>query len=299
MLKRVFNIEQDSYGFKTIFHILIAIMTMLIGNMLASLPFDIYYSNIGYAEPTLVDIIVNNTIRPLLSIAFTLLLMFLYIKKGFMSSVDEFRIKKPKTIITWIICGLALPAVVSCFFIICTPGTMQYNDFDNVQLTRIILGAIFSSCLVAGITEEIVFRGFVMRILEKRWNKYVAIFVPSVLFALLHVFSMDMPSFLDLIMLTIAGSAVGVMFSLITYQSESIWPAAIVHGLWNLIIIGGILEIGGQPGKALFTFTLNSESVILTGGSFGIESSIPATIGYLLISLIAYMLLNKNNRIHA
>ncbi len=37
--------------------------------------------------------------------------------------------------------------------------------------------------------------------------------------------------------------SVGIIFSLIVYESGSIWSSAIVHGIWNVIIIGEILNI--------------------------------------------------------
>jgi alanine dehydrogenase len=160
------------------------------------------------------------------------------------------------------------------------------------------MNAIFNTCFVAGITEEVVFRGFIMRLLEIRWNKYVAIIAPSVLFGLLHIFNMENFNIADVLMLLVAGTSVGIMFSTIAYQSGSVWSSALVHGIWNMIVIGGILEISIKPKQSIFTYTLNSNSTLLTGGAFGVESSLPAIIGYGIVIVIALTLLLRKEASH-
>ena len=46
-----------------------------------------------------------------------------------------------------------------------------------------------------GIVEEVVFRGFIMTALERRWNRWAAVLLPSVLFGLVHItlFYYEMP----------------------------------------------------------------------------------------------------------
>jgi len=78
--------------------------------------------------------------------------------------------------------------------------------------------------------------------------------------------------------------SVGIIFSLIVYESGSIWSSAIVHGIWNVIIIGEILNINILYNQhAIFSYKLLSKSFILTGGAFGVESSIVAVLGYITV----------------
>ena len=104
---------------------------------------------------------------------------------------------------------------------------------------------------------------------------------------------MESPNIVDIIVLVIAGTAVGIMFSLIAMESGSIWASAIVHGLWNLVIIGGILEISAEPLSSIFTYTLTSRSTLLTGGAFGIESSLPSIVGYGIVICVALARLKR------
>lgn len=54
-----------------------------------------------------------------------------------------------------------------------------------------------------------------------------------------------------------------------------------------MLIIGGGLVIDTEARQnALCTYVLNNKSFVLTGGEFGIESSVIAVVGYCVVSLI-------------
>ncbi|MGH4118016.1 CPBP family glutamic-type intramembrane protease [Clostridium sp.] len=100
--------------------------------------------------------------------------------------------------------------------------------------------------------------------------------VVCAIFGLVHAIGMDI---IDILLLFVAGTSVGIMFSLIVYESGSIWSIAIVHGIWNVIIIGEILDINISYNQhALFSYKLLSKLFILTGGAFGVEASIVAVV---------------------
>ena len=132
-----------------------------------------------------------------------------------------------------------------------------------------------------------------MGCLEKRFNIRIAIIIPSVLFGLLHIIGNDL-DFVSIIQLLIAGSIVGVLFSLIAYESNSIWNNAIVHGIWNLAVIGGILYIGNEAdSSSIFNFILDNKSFLISGGDFGIEASIISIFAYLLFIVLAIVQIRK------
>ena len=105
----------------------------------------------------------------------------------------------------------------------------------------------------------------------------------------------------SIIQLLIAGSIVGILFSLIAYESNSFWNNAIVHGIWNMTIIGGILYIGNEAdSSSIFNFILDNKSFLISGGDFGIEASVISIFAYLLFIVLAAVqikrkaALNKN-----
>lgn len=200
-------------------------------------------------------------------------------------SLKECRIDKPHISKMWLLVAIFLPVIVSGI-LLCLPGDFVKNDLSALQMFNIVLSALFVVGFGAGVVEEMIFRGFIMTVLEKRWGKRIAIVVPSVLFGLLHASSgMHMQ---DMLILLVAGTSVGIMFSLIVYKSGSIWCSALVHGLWNVIMIGGIFHIGSSHMEgAIFSYDLATESVFLTGGEFGVEASIVAIAGYMAVIMFA------------
>ena len=101
-------------------------------------------------------------------------------------------------------------------------------------------------------------------------------------------------SFGSCLYVIVAGTAVGVMFSLIRIESGSIWCGAFAHSIWNIIIIGGLLSISDAPDEfAVTTYVLGMKSFAVTGGEFGIESSLISLAGYIIVSLIAIFMIRK------
>lgn len=222
-------------------------------------------------------------------------LLKLCCNKIFHISLEECNITKPKIQVRWIICAILLPVAIS-MILLCTQGELVKNNMNAGQIVNIVLYAIFRTGLGAGVVEEMVFRGLIMKALEKSWGKLVAIFIPSVIFGLLHAIGLDM-NITDVLLLFIAGTSVGIMFSLIVYESGSIWSSAIVHGVWNVIMIGNILNINASYKKeAIFSYKLLSKSSVLTGGKFGVEASIVAVLGYITVIVFTLFLIKKKSR---
>ena len=148
------------------------------------------------------------------------------------------------------------------------------------------------SCLTglkAGILEEMVFRGYVMKLLEKRWNSYIAILIPSFVFSLFHIPAIENKNMVSILLVVVSGTLVGTMFSLIAYESKSISNSILVHFLWNLIFITDILQISTPQqtyGHPIFSLSIPSEHIWITGGGFGIEASLIAVIGYAIVCLL-------------
>ena len=117
-----------------------------------------------------------------------------------------------------------------------------------------------------------------MKLVEIRWTRTIAAFVPSALFGLLHTTGgMDI---IDILQLLLAGITVGVMFSSVTYAKDTVNNSIVIHGLWNFFILG-IAGISLKPDQnVLLSYVIHSENRWITGGRFGIESGLPAIIGY-------------------
>ncbi len=215
---------------------------------------------------------------------FAYLLLKLFADKILKLEIQKLNIPAFRIDRKWIIIAILLPLIVTGIYLL-MPGTFVYNN--DLSAAATICVGVFYTGIAAGFVEEMVFRGFILGLFEQCWNKWAAIIVPSVLFGFVHIVGMDF-SPLSCLLVIIAGTLVGIMFSLIALESNSIWNSGIVHAIWNIVIVGGILWIGNYVDEySLFTYVLKNNSVILTGGEFGIEASLVAICAYVAVSLIA------------
>ena len=129
--------------------------------------------------------------------------------------------------------------------------------------------------------------------LKTRWNIKVAVIVPSMLFGIVHVLGQDF-SIGSYLLVIIARTMVGVMFSMIGIESGSVWNSEIVHAIWNVVIIGGGLAIEEKMDKySIMTYVLNSEDFAITGGEFRIESSVISLFGYMIVAGTAFFMIRS------
>lgn len=247
----------------------------------------------GFLPNPSLGYIVSAIIYVMLSLAIGLI----YAKHVLHFTPAELGIRKKLPEFKWIVIGIMLPVLISAFYLFCTEGQLIRNDRMTAAFSTIVY-AIFTVGIGGGIVEEFIFRGIIMKMMEKYWGKAAAICIPSFLFGISHLANLTSWHLRDAILLAVAGTMVGIMFSMIAYQSKTIWASAVVHGFWNMVIIGGILEIGavdyGMSIDSIWQYKISGSNMLLTGGQFGIEAAVPAVIGYIVVSFCAFMFGRKS-----
>lgn len=186
----------------------------------------------------------------------------------------------------WVVTAVFMP-ILAVFGFLFLGGDWYRVDIEPEQMKALITGTIFFYGFAAGAVEEMIFRGVIMGMLEQRIGRVKAVLLPSILFAVVHMVgsSFDVMSMLQLL---VSGSLVGILFSLIAMESGSIWNSALVHGIWNMVMAGGILHIGKAiDSQALYNWGLNTDETLWTGGEFGAEASLIAITVYLLVICLA------------
>lgn len=100
-------------------------------------------------------------------------------------------------------------------------------------------------CLVIGVTEELVFRGYLMQTLDEWRGRRVAILVSSVLFWLVHVGQGNVHQPLG----AAAMLATAVLLALCRYGAGSLWLPIGLHAAydWGALSLGGAAEQGIPP----------------------------------------------------
>ncbi|PWT78489.1 MAG: hypothetical protein C5B59_01685 [Bacteroidetes bacterium] len=136
--------------------------------------------------------------------------------------------------------------------------------FDGRQLF-ILLGMM----VIVAFYEELIFRGYILNNLMESFNRWVALIVTAILFALFH---MENPSinFIPLINIFLAGILLGMNY----IYTKNLWFSIFLHLSWNFFE-GPILgyKISGINMPTLLQMELKGD-LILTGGEFGFEGSI-------------------------
>ena len=188
----------------------------------------------------------------------------IYAKKVLSLQLSELEIPKFKVKMKWLLTVFVLPIVVTGFYFLML-GDLQKGNMDLEKA-------------VTAIVQE-----YFLQVSLKKW-----------FFGALHIIGMNF-SISSCLQVLIAGTFVGIMFSFIALEQHSVWNGAVVHVMWNIIILGGFLSIGETPDEySAFSYILKTRSFAITGGEFGIESSIIAIVGYIIVTLIAYTYIRKN-----
>ena len=146
-------------------------------------------------------------------------------------------------------------------------------DIDEIILSVFLF--IFVS-----LTEEILFRGYILRNLMYSFNKYVALLISALIFAVAH----GMNPNIDIIGLTnifLGGILLGITY----IHTKNLWFPIALHFSWNFFQVLLGFNVSGQNVYSLVRFKMPEET-LLNGGAFGFEGSILSLI-ILLISIIS------------
>ncbi|MFI3168595.1 MAG: CPBP family intramembrane glutamic endopeptidase [Faecalibacterium sp.] len=110
------------------------------------------------------------------------------------------------------------------------------SEFDGLGITA-LPAAIVYSFIKTGLSEEIVFRGFILKRLSNKMNFTLANIIQSILFGLLHgvLFFSFVNPVIAFIIIVFTG-AIGWFMGYINEEKAngSILPSWIIHGLSNL-----------------------------------------------------------------
>jgi membrane protease YdiL (CAAX protease family) len=129
--------------------------------------------------------------------------------------------------------------------------------------------------LIAGFSEELLFRGILFRYIEKAGGSWVALALTSALFGLAHIANPGATWFSSLCIAVEAGILLGAVYML----TRRLWAAMGLHAAWNFTQgwIFGLPVSGMTGGVGLLNGRLTGPE-LMTGGPFGLEASLPALV---------------------
>ena len=172
-------------------------------------------------------------------------------------------------------------------------GTLVLTAMKNLQFTgwNIDAGDIgfaLGLLILVAVAEELVFRGYILNNLMQSTNKYAALILSSLIFALAHGANPNF-SWLAFVNIFLAGLFLGINY----IYTQNLWYAVMLHFTWNFLQ-GPILgyEVSGTNLPGIFQIDLTGSDLI-TGGKFGFEGSVIASAVMILFTVVVAMVYRK------
>lgn len=189
--------------------------------------------------------------------------------------------------------GLAAGFIAICIIIAAGAAlgvyTISLRSIDGAMLMRSFSRYVIIVFIYA-LFEEILFRGYILQRLIEGMGRIAAISILSALFGILHYLNPN-GSITGAVNTGLAGAALAVAY----VKTRSLLFPIAIHFSWNFTL--GFLfgcPVSGIPfDKVSMAFRISGAQV-LSGGSFGPEASIVATV--VLIALIVFFLLRNDLR---
>lgn len=265
-------------------NIVVYIILFFVGDLFNSILWDVLFR---FIKPTYSETYI--ILRMIGCIIITYSCFWIYTEKCIHMKMKDFGITLDLK--KWgVVLAVILPTfVVLVYLLICDTYVTTFPAF---QIILMIIASILAA-LKAGILEEILFRGYIMRLLEIMWGKHVAIIIPSFVFSLFHIPSMDTFSMAGVILLITSGTLVGIMFSLAAYKGNSISNSVLMHTIWNFTMVTSVLHISTKQsayGEPIISLIIPNDNILLTGAGFGVEASGVAIGGYIIVCLLIKLL---------
>lgn len=153
------------------------------------------------------------------------------------------------------------------------------------------IGLFFVGYLLQGMSEEVLFRGYLTVSLSRRTPIAVAVGISSVGFACAHLNNNGI-SVLAFINLTLFG----VFAAVYMLKRGNIWGVCAIHSLWNFVQgnLYGISVSGMSKTESIMEMSSVASKSLVNGGDFGLEGGIAVTI--VLVLAIVTMLFTKTKQ---
>ena len=229
------------------------------------------------------------------SFFFMALLVFLWVKfreKRPFSSLGFFKEGWLKELGKGFLIGSIQFSLIVALLLLTGSGKLELAELGLEPVLFIL--ALIPFWILQGGTEELVTRGWLFPAVSAKSNILVGVLVSSALFGAMHLLNAGV-TVLSIVTIILDG----IFACLLMIKYDNMWVLAGMHGAWNFVQgnVYGIQVSGNGATASVFNYTSQTSIDWLSGGAFGAEGSIFASI--VLIGCIAYLYwsLKKENRL--
>ena len=170
---------------------------------------------------------------------------------------------------TGIIIGTGL--YTACILLLMVMGIYKIDGLNPVSYLLPALALPLSS----GIFEELLFRGVLFRIVEEWLGSWISLVVSSLVFGLVHLMN-PAATVMGAVFISVEA---GVLLAAAYMLTRRLWMSMGFHIAWNYTqsgVFSGIVS-GGYVEPGLIKPVIDGPT-LLTGGDFGVESSVIAFV---------------------
>jgi len=298
MISRNFNfLIYSKKGLRLIWPILGVVLLIVIGEVLFVDPFGRLLSILGLSKVT--STIAQNWSESLggslkrifrsIAVVVSILLVLKHLLNKSHSYIGiDFSKKRLKDVFIGI--GFGFLVQIISIILMKSFGWFELTGYSwNFHPSSFFLPAILfliTYCIETGIIEEIIFRGFLLRIFEDRYSTKIAVIVSSAFFGLMHFSGLN--NEFAWWMSIISSFAVGLVFTQAFLFSRSLWLPFGFHAGWHLA-----MSLLGSDGlnynEAIFLVTKVSGPAFFVSTKAG-GAGLFELIGVLTVSLILYLI---------
>lgn len=175
------------------------------------------------------------------------------------------------------------------YLLIMAFGGLRFEGAAHVNWSHWWLQVLITG-VSAGITEEILFRGILFRIIEEFTGTWIAAALSGLIFGAAHLTNPDATIWGATAIALEAGVLLGVLYAF----TRSLWIVIGFHAAWNLAQgpVLGVIVSGSGGAPSLFHTSAHGPDLI-SGGTFGAEASLitvlllaglTLVIGWLLVN---------------
>ncbi|MBO3095887.1 CPBP family intramembrane glutamic endopeptidase [Cellulomonas dongxiuzhuiae] len=179
---------------------------------------------------------------------------------------------------------------VAVIGIIAALGAYRVEGWGSVTTALALLGL----AAAASATEEVVFRGVLLRHLESRTGTWGALAVTSVLFGAVHLTNPAATAWGATAITIEAGLMLGAAY----VATRSLWLPIGLHMGWNFAAAGIFgTEVSGNDTATGLLDGVTSGPTLLSGGAFGPEASIVAVTAGLVLTIVLMRVAHRRGHI--
>ncbi|HZF25579.1 MAG TPA: type II CAAX endopeptidase family protein [Steroidobacteraceae bacterium] len=147
--------------------------------------------------------------------------------------------------------------------------------------------------LIAAVSEEVIVRGILFRIVEESLGTWIALVISAAFFGALHAFNPGATLVSSIAIMLEAGLLLAAVF----VYTRWLWMAIGLHAAWNFTE-GGLFGAGVSGTKAQGVLASQFHGPdLLTGGAFGPEASVVAVLVCVTAGAIFLALARRKGRI--